>query len=219
MTTMKPRDSTASGELNLLPIMNLICLLIPFLLMSAQFIKIGIILVETPRLSRVQSTQQEKQKEALNLSLVMTDKGYYIKSRHGSECPEGVADSDRLCFPKQDGKYTDAVLLKLQHHLWYLFANKYKDPESYATPEEKYTITVIPEPTVKYEDLVRTLDILREIPTGAKNPAPKVPVPASGCTLKFMKGANAWGFEEKGGVSTREAACMYYRVTLALGSA
>lgn len=214
----KLREEMEQGELNLLPIMNMICLLIPFLLMAAQFIKIGVILVETPRLSRVQSTQQEKQKQALNLSLVMTDKGYYIKSRHGSECPEGVSESDRLCFPKQEGKFTDQVLQKLQHHLWYLFANKYKDPESFATPEEKYAITLIPEPTVKYEDIVRTLDVIREIPVNAKNPPPKVAVPAGGCSMKFIKESNGWGFEEKSGVSTKEAACMYYRVTLALGS-
>ena len=218
MGKKKLREEFQAGDLNLLPIMNLICLLIPFLLMAAQFIKIGVILVETPRLSRVQSSKQEKQKEALNLSLVMTDKGYYIKSRHGSECPEGVAESDRLCFPKKEGKFTDEVLQKLQAHLWYLFANKYKDPESYATPEEKYSITLIPEPTVKYEDIVRTLDTIREIPVNAKNPAPKMAVPVSGCAMKYIKESNGWGFEEKSGVSIKEAACMYYRVTLALGS-
>lgn len=217
MSKKKLRQETEMGELNLLPIMNLICLLIPFLLMAAQFIKIGIILVETPRLSQVKSQPEDKEKEALNLVLVMTEKGYYLKSRHGSECPEGVSESDRLCFPKQDGKFTDEVLRKLQHHLWYLFATKYKDPESYATPEERWAITLTPEPTVRYEDIVATLDVIREIPADAK-PPPKMAIPASGCAMSYIREQQSWGFEERSGVSVKEAACMYYRVTLALGS-
>lgn len=218
MRKKKIREETEMGELNLLPIMNLICLLIPFLLMAAQFIKIGVILVETPRLSRVKSSKDKKKKQALNLSLVMTDKGYYIKSRHGSECPEGVASDAKLCFPKREGKYTEKVLKDLHHHLWYLFAAKYKSEDSYATPDERFSITLIPEPTVKYEDIVRTLDVIREIPVDAKNPPVKRAVPNSGCAMKYDRKSGGWGFAEKGGVSVRDTACMYYRVTLALGS-
>jgi biopolymer transport protein ExbD len=212
MRKKKLREDADMGELNLLPIMNMICLLIPFLLLAAQFIKIGVILVETPRLSRVKSSKKKKKKQALNLALVMTDKGFYIKSRHGSECPEGVASDAKLCFPKQEGKYTDKVLKDLQHHLWYIYASKYKSVDNYATPAEKHSITLIPEPTVKYEDIVRTLDAIREIPVDAKNPPVKHTVPTSGCSLTHENGA--WAF--KGDVE--ETACMYYRVTMALGS-
>ncbi len=218
MAKKKLREEIEAGELNLLPIMNLICLLIPFLLMSAQFIKIGVILVETPRLSRVQSSKKEKKKEALNLSLVMTDKGFYIKSRHGAECPEGVSADKKLCFPKKEGKFTEKVLQELQLHMWYLYASKYKDPSSYATPEEKHTITLIPEPTIKYDDIVRTLDMIREIPRNPRNPPVKHAIPISGCSMKYNRKSGGWGFLESGGVSVKQTACMYFRVTLALGS-
>ena len=218
MRKKKIREEFEAGELNLLPIMNLICLLIPFLLMAAQFIKIGVILVETPRLSRVRSSKDKKKKQALNLSLVMTDKGFYIKSRFGSECPEGVAEDAKLCFPKREGKYTDKVLKDLQHHMWYLYASKYKSDEFYSSPDERHSITLIPEPTVKYEDIVRTLDSIREIPGDARNPPVKHAIPSGGCSMEYDRKASSWGFKEKGGVSVKELACMYYRVTLALGS-
>jgi len=38
------------NDLNLIPMMNLICLLIPFLLLSAEFIKIAVINVSSPQL-------------------------------------------------------------------------------------------------------------------------------------------------------------------------
>ena len=124
-----PRDDTDFGELNLLPIMNMVCLLIPFLLMAAQFIQIGVIMVETPRLSHVKSQPDEQKKEALILTLVVTDKGFYLKSRHGSECPEGVSDDEKLCFRKKEGKFSEAMIKALHHHLWFLHASKYKSEE------------------------------------------------------------------------------------------
>jgi hypothetical protein len=213
------REDVDVGPLPLIPIMNMVCLMIPFLLMCSQFIRIGVVLVETPRLSRVKSAEQKDKKEALNLTLVMTDKGYYLKSRNGSECPEGVADDQRLCFPKREGKFDDRVLKALQLHLWYLFAAKYKDESNFSSPEEKHAITIIPEPTVTYDDLVRTLDAMRDIPFDAKNPPLKQAVPATGCKMEYSRKQRAWGFYMKGGVSSKDSACMYWRVTLALGSA
>jgi len=218
MRKKKIREEFEGGDLNLLPIMNLICLLIPFLLLAAQFVKIGVILVETPRLSRVRSQKNKKKKQALNLTLIMTDKGYYIKSRFGSECPEGIAEDAKLCYPKREGKFTDKVLKELQHRMWYLYASKYKGEEYYSSPDERHSITLVPEPTVKYEDIVRTLDAIREIPGDARNPPVKHTIPASGCALQYDRTHSSWGFKESGGVSVKDLACMYYRVTLALGS-
>jgi hypothetical protein len=155
---------------------------------------------------------------SLELALVMTDQGFYLKSRHGAECPEGVSADAKLCFPKKEGKYTDYVLKQLQHHLWYLFGSKYKDPDSYASPAERHSITLIPEPTIKYDDIVRTLDIIREIPRDAKYPPVKHDIPASGCAMKRDPKTKRYSFIEVGGESVRDTACMYFRVTLALGS-
>lgn len=214
---MKPRDSTVSGELNLLPIMNLICLLIPFLLVAAQFVKVGVILVETPRSTRGPK-RPTPARESLDLTLVMTGQGYYLKSRHGAECPVGVTQDDRLCFRRDGGQLDEALLKKLQHHLWGLFARKYRGEEHYALASERHSITVVPEPDVRYEDIVRTLDAIRDIPADAKDPPPPLPVPPSGCSLRYDTRSGAWAHGQQGGVSVQDSACMYHRVIFALGA-
>jgi biopolymer transport protein ExbD len=213
-----PRDDTDHGELNLLPIMNMVCLLIPFLLMAAQFIQIGVIKIETPRSSRLPNPGPEPPRPALDLTLVVTDQGLYLKSRFGAECPEGVSGEDKLCFRRKQGKLDDATLKALQQHLWFLHASRYQGEESYASPEERYAITLISEPTVKYEDLIRIMDVVRDIPADARNPPVKHVVPTSGCQLSFDRKTAAWGFRASGTATVKETACMYYRITLALGA-
>ena len=203
------RDDTSFGELNLLPIMNMVCLLIPFLLMAAQFVQIGVIMVETPRLGRVPNPTNDPIKEGLNLALVVTDKGFYLKSRFGSECPAGVSDDEKLCFRKHEGKFTDTMMKALQHHLWFLQAAKYKGDDSYATPDERHALTIIPEPTVKYDDLIRIMDVVRDIPADARNPPVQHAVPGSGCQMVFDQKNAAWGFRAAGPTTVKEAACMY----------
>lgn len=69
-------------DINLMPIMNLLCLLIPFLLLSAQFIQIGIILVDTPRRSRSRMNKsKDNKKKTLGLVVDITQDGYYISTK------------------------------------------------------------------------------------------------------------------------------------------
>jgi biopolymer transport protein ExbD len=219
---LKKREPPEQGELNLIPMMNLICLLIPFLLLSAQFIQIGIILVQTPRLKNQSSADQKKKKQALNLSVVMTGKGYYVKSRFGSECPPGKKTSDeKLCFAlKEKNKFTAQDIKKLQKHLWYLFAKKYKSSQFYENEKtERHTITLVPQHDIKYEAIVETLDAMREIPLDAENPKPPSNVPAGGCAMGFDKATGGWfvkGAKKSGAAVDR--ACMYHLVTLAIGA-
>ena len=98
----KLRELFEAGDLNLLPIMNLICLLIPFLLLAAQFVKVGVIMVETPHRSRVPGKPPPKQ--PLNLALIITDQGFYLKSKNGPECPAGMNQDAKLCFRRTEGK-------------------------------------------------------------------------------------------------------------------
>ncbi len=216
MATNKLREEFDEGELNLLPIMNLICLLIPFLLLAAQFVKVGVIMVETPHVTRNPGAKASS-KEKLDLTLVLTNEGYYLKSSQGSECPAGATQDRKLCFKREDGKLTPKVLKALQHHLWRLYASKYKN-FSFANPDDRHAITLTPEPNVPYDDLVKTLDAIREIPTDPADPPLQAAVPSNGCSLVYDKKGATWGYDNAGGVSVKDTACMYHRVTLALGS-
>ena len=83
-----------SGEVSLIPIMNLVCLLIPFLLYTAAFVQYAIIDVASPRFqNRSQVTPpDDQQHEALNLMLVITDQGFRLAAS-GGVLPEGCASS------------------------------------------------------------------------------------------------------------------------------
>lgn len=211
----KLRELFDAGDLNLLPIMNLICLLIPFLLLAAQFVKVGVIMVETPHVTRAPGKKTPK--KTLDLTLVLTNEGYYLKSSQGSECPAGVAADRKLCFKREDGKLTPKVLKSLQLHLWKLYASKYKS-FGFPHPDDRHAITVTPEPNVPYDDLVKTLDTIREVPRNPTDPPLQMALPSGGCALVYDRKGATWGYSQSGGSSVKDTACMYHRITLALGS-
>lgn len=218
----KKRDEMVIPELNLIPMMNLVCLLIPFLLLSIQFIQIGIIMVQTPRLkSQSSSDKDQEKKKALNLTVVMTEKGYYVKSRFGSECPAGQrSEEGTLCFRnKEKGKFSTEIIKKLQHHMWYLYKKKYASSQFYDdAATDKHSITLVPQHDVKFDALVQTLDALREIPIDAKDPKPPSNVPRAGCRLTFERKTRSWHVLGSKKEDTTEKACMYHLVTLAIGA-
>jgi len=217
----KKRAEQEVGELNLIPIMNLVSLLIPFLLLSPQFIQIGIILIQTTRLKSQSSADKKKKKKALNLTVVMTGKGYYVKSRFGSECPPGRGGGEeKLCFRnKEKGKFTADTIKKLQYHLWFLYKRKYSSAQYYEDEKiDHHSITLVPQHDVKYEAVVKTLDAMREIPIHAKDPPAPTNVPASGCRMHFDKQSHLWAVQGAKGEDATERACMYHLVTLAIGA-
>lgn len=76
------------GEVSLIPIMNLVCLLIPFLLYTASFVAFSTIDVSTPRIVRPTQGPIEPINEDLNLMLVITDEGFRLRSAVIAVLPE-----------------------------------------------------------------------------------------------------------------------------------
>lgn len=91
----KVRELEKPGEVSLIPIMNLVCLLIPFLLYTASFVQFAIIDVASPRFQNRSATsvQDDEQQEALNLMLVITDQGFRLAAS-GGVLPEGCTSSE-----------------------------------------------------------------------------------------------------------------------------
>ncbi len=91
---LRARTMPDLGEISLIPIMNLVCMLIPFLLYSASFIQFAVINVASPRFqNRAQVTPpDDNEREALNLMLIITDQGFRLAAS-GGVLPPGCASS------------------------------------------------------------------------------------------------------------------------------
>jgi biopolymer transport protein ExbD len=77
----KNRRAVDYGDLNLVPIMSIITLLIPLLIYAFNFFEIKIVSVAAPRMGTGTSkkTTDEDQKKPLNLTVVISDKGFLLK--------------------------------------------------------------------------------------------------------------------------------------------
>lgn len=78
-------------ELNLVPMMNLISILIPALLISVAFVEIAVINVSAPAIGPApdDADEPEDDKPPLNLTVTITDKGYTIAASGAVLGPDG----------------------------------------------------------------------------------------------------------------------------------
>jgi len=72
-----PRRAAASEELNLVPIMNLVTILIPFLLMSAQFVEFAIIESTLPAIC-ADCEQDQSPDKPMRLTVQVDDNGIVL---------------------------------------------------------------------------------------------------------------------------------------------
>ena len=72
------RKTTSKGDLDLVPIMNLVTILIPFLLLSAQFVQISTIDNALPPMTH--DPKPTPVTETLDLSVQITDLGYEVRA-------------------------------------------------------------------------------------------------------------------------------------------
>ncbi len=99
MSDHKPSDrrrtqDTEPPELNLLPFMNLMTLLIPFLLVSIQFVTLAVIDSSLPAIGQPNPSDQQDEDEdpPLNLTVGITDEGFTVAgSAAVLGCEKGAA--------------------------------------------------------------------------------------------------------------------------------
>jgi hypothetical protein len=91
---MRARQMLDVGQPSLIPIMNLVCLLIPFLLYTAAFVQFACIHVASPRFQNrtAVTPPDDEQEQALSLMLIITDQGFRLAAS-GGVLPEGCASS------------------------------------------------------------------------------------------------------------------------------
>lgn len=146
-----------STDLNLTPIMNLMVVMIPLLLSSAQFIKIGIIELNLPPAAGAAGTlgssnaPKETQRN-LDLTVSITDQGFYISS--AAAVLTGSTATGPTIPIGGNGEYNFDALSQKLYEIKQKAGNGFSDAES---------IVIQAENKIRYQVLVSTMDAARSI--------------------------------------------------------
>lgn len=159
----KGRRTTEEAPLDLVPIMNLVTILIPFLLMSAQFVTLAVIDSTLPAIGPPQEVQEEPDEPPLMLSVAVTDNGFTIlgdngvvtgeaEEGEGAEAAEGdpeptIPCNERPCTSAESYDYEELT------RMLGLIKDEYPDDQN---------VILVPEARIQYEVVVRTMDATRE---------------------------------------------------------
>ncbi len=132
-------------DLDLVPIMNLVTILIPFLLLAAQFVTFAVIDTSLPS----GAAPEVDDATALQLTVSITPEGFVVTGRDAVLGPTGVA---LPCVPAgctTPESYDTDRLATLAREL----AARHPDEEQ---------VIVVPASEIPYEVLVRAMDAARE---------------------------------------------------------
>lgn len=149
----RSRRPQESADPNLTPVMNLMVVLIPLLLSSAQFIKLGMIEINLPPASSGTVVQTEMPKEVekkLDLTVTITDEGFYLASSVAVALGES---GEGPTIPKKaDGEYDYQQLNELLARIKKKAVGVFKDTDQ---------IVIVAEPEIEYQTVVSTMDAAR----------------------------------------------------------
>jgi len=159
-------------ELNIMPLMNIIMLLIPFLIMSAEFIKIGVINVSAPKMNTgepQQETPQKKKKKPLNLTISVTSRGFTLITR-GSKISQGC---DMSAAAMQNPQKKLPTVRKLEDKYDYKKLRGCLSKIKKLFPDESRVI-IMSEPKIQYKVVIGIMDHSREKEAGKSDLFPEV---------------------------------------------
>lgn len=145
------RAKEEAVDINVIPVMNLFMVLIPFLLLGATFFHIGVIPTSTPTLSPTES-DVPKTPTTVAVNLEVTEEVLRISAASVSLEPEEL-EALSAEWPKRNGEYQTEALQKA------LIDIKQRYPES-------NTLTVLPFEDLNYQVLVSVLDVTRNRQVG-----------------------------------------------------
>ena len=156
--SFRRRHEDEEVEPNLTPIMNLMVVLIPLLLTSAEFIKLSVIELNLPPTSGpIQQTMElpKEQTKKLELTVSITGDGFYISNALDSRDAENAVEP---AIPlKADGSYNFARLSEVLLQIKEQAEGKFSDLQ---------TIIIKAEANVSYQALVSTMDASRSVRIG-----------------------------------------------------
>ncbi len=139
-----------TAEVNLAPVMSILVILIPVLLFTFTFFQVKIQPVSAPRLGSGHAQQTNKKKKPLNLTVLITSKGFVVKQQ-----AELTTEPDKPIYKRmvtENGKH----VMDYDYATLYdrLMAKKRQYPD-------ETTINIGAEMTIPWHIIARTIDATR----------------------------------------------------------
>jgi biopolymer transport protein ExbD len=141
---------------NITPMLNLMVILIPLLLNSAEFVRLGVIELNLPPAAVGANGQMLEDLPLeeivhLDLTVTITDQGFFISS---SMAVLGGVEEGQPSIPKVNGEYNFNMLSMQLYQI--------KQKAGYRFPDSD-RIILMAEPEVDYQTVVSTMDASRSL--------------------------------------------------------
>jgi len=158
----KPRIPEEVKDVNIMPLMNIIMLLIPFLIMSTEFIKIGLINVAAPKIGGAPSqadNQNKPKKKPLNLTVQGSEKGLTVMA-YNQKMPQGC----NLADLKNPGVKKFPTIKKNENN-----KHNYKEltkclVKIKSQNLDEARLIIMADPEIPYHVIIKLMDASRESP-------------------------------------------------------
>ena len=149
----------------LIPVMNLVCLLIPFLLLTATFVSYAIINVNAPKFNQTSQVQQQPDRLPLNLTVLVTDQGFTLSAKGQSLTSEGGGvDASSAAGPTVP-KTRVGTEMDYDYEALAKKVREIKDEN-----EDESQINIGAEKNIMYEVIVKVMDYTRSDDKGEMFP-------------------------------------------------
>jgi len=142
------RRTNDDVDLDMVPIMNMFLVLIPFLLMSASFFHLRAINTSVPVLGDTKAVEGRASDIRLTVIVELEEKGVHL-SVMSAEVEQGVADAMERYIQKTD---------EYKYPLDDLSSNLKAIKAQYPLSD---TLIIIPDPSVIYETIIQAMDVAR----------------------------------------------------------
>ncbi len=148
----RKKELPVSGDINVIPFIDMLSVIIIFLIMVSAFLNLGIVESSmpvaggAPSAEVAQQKKQQEQQEKLDLTIIITDKGFYIG---GAGAILQQRSGEPTIPKKPNGEYDYQAL---NNKLW----------EIKQTYPNEWTVIILPEDQIEYQVIIKTMDAARE---------------------------------------------------------
>ena len=171
MARRKSKFTESAEDLNLVPIMNLVLVLIPAVLFQTQLVKIGMVNVSAPKIgpSQPQKDQETPDTKPLGLTVALSkEKGFLLKATGGDLFDllgiSKVGDEPSVQIPLTTDKYLEQSqdgdqevdVKTYDYPTLYSHLNKLK-----TLYKDEKLLTLTADPDLEFKHLIRTMDVVR----------------------------------------------------------